>query len=79
MRLWWIVFFIIFKKLIILFYNCREKIPLVMQDECDEIYPAVLINILHGRNADMQMHYVHSPFLGKFYGPHIQVNRSELF
>ena len=29
----------------------REKIPTEIQEDCDEIYPAVLVNTVNGRRA----------------------------
>ena len=49
--------------------NCREKIPLEMQDDCDEIYPAVLVNILRGQQAYNSIDDLNTPFQTKIYGP----------
>ena len=40
-----------------------------MQDGCDDIYPAVLTNIIYGRQARRQLDNIESPFLWRMYGP----------
>ena len=43
-----------------------------MQDECDEIYPAVLSNVLRGQDAYDCLENTNTPFLSKAYGPAVQ-------
>ena len=57
--------------------DCREKIPLVMQDECDEIYSAVLINTMQGNAAGRQLNEADTPFLGIMYGPERKVKNGK--
>ena len=40
-----------------------------MQEDCDEIYPAVLVNIVRDQEAYDIMNNQNSPFLARFYGP----------
>ena len=40
-----------------------------MQEDCDEIYPAVLVNIVRDQEAYDIMNNPNSPFLARFYGP----------
>ena len=44
-----------------------------MQDGCDEIYPAILVNILHDQEANRELYDKSTPFFGKLYGPQIQI------
>ena len=50
----------------------REKIPSVMQDDCDEIYPAVLVSTKQGPYAYESMTDVDTPFETIVYGPAAQ-------
>ena len=43
-----------------------------MQEECKEIYPAVLVNSLWGQEAKRQWNNINNPFAGKVYGPQLQ-------
>ena len=45
---------------------------MVMQDECDEIYSAVLRNTMHGNAAERQLNMANPPFLGMIFGPESQ-------
>ena len=43
-----------------------------MQDGCEEIYPAVLRNTVHGNEAYIKPRDLITPFVGRFYGPRSQ-------
>ena len=55
-------------------FDHREKIPPVMQDECDEIYPAVLVNSFQGSRTRKRLEDVNTPFVAIMYGPPGQNN-----
>ena len=40
-----------------------------MQEECEEIYPAVLHNIMHGSAAERELNNGDTPFLAELFGP----------
>ena len=40
-----------------------------MQDDCEEIYPAVLVNAKQGEFAYRRMREINSPFLTNVFGP----------
>ena len=40
-----------------------------MHEECDEIYPASLYNIMYGREAKNELDNTQTPFAGMVYGP----------
>ena len=40
-----------------------------MQDDCGDIYPAVLVNILRGQEAYNALDDTDTPFETKIYGP----------
>ena len=46
--------------------------PPVMQDECDEIYSAVLRNTVHAYAAERQLNEANTVFLGMIFGPESQ-------
>ena len=46
--------------------------PPVMQDECGEIYSAVLHNTIHGYAAERQLNEANTVFLGMIFGPESQ-------
>ena len=48
-----------------------------MQDECDEIYPAVLVNSIYGSYAERKLHEADTPFVAKMYGPQKQNKNGE--
>ena len=55
-------------------FDHRENIPPVMQDECDEIYPAVLVNSFQGSRTRKRLEDVNTPFVAIMYGPPRQNN-----
>ena len=49
-----------------------------MQDGCEEIYPAVLSNIIDGNEAFRQLNNADGPFVWKMYGPQSQNRNGKL-
>ena len=47
----------------------RSKLPLVMQEGCEAIYPARLHNTMHGKEAYEQAEADESPYVGEVFGP----------
>ena len=54
-------------------FDCREKIPLEMQEECDTIYAAVLHNTMQGNAAKRQLKEADTPFMTIIHWPQRQV------
>ena len=48
-----------------------------MQEECDEIYPAVLVNTMRGQRVYSYLDDINTPFLTTLYGPPPQDQNGE--
>ena len=54
--------------------DCRENIPLVLQEDCDEIYAAILVNTIRGEAAYRQIEISDGTFVGRIFGPKLEEN-----
>ena len=52
--------------------TCSQKIPQEMQTDCDEIYPAILVDTYYGNDAERRFRQDISPFRGIILGPQPQ-------
>ena len=55
----------------------REKLPLVMQNGCDEIYPALLHHTVGDKDACEKAYDEKTPYVGRVHGPVLHDNNSK--